>query len=79
MEQATCPKRVVLVVAPYYWGSGETKKEAVKVMRKAGFTGRLTQFCVYSAVSGTRVDGMGGLVWPGKFERPHLVEKQVKT
>ena len=68
-------KRVVVVVAPHYWGVGETKAEAIEKLRSAGFSGRLTRYVVYSAVSGTRVDGMGGLVWPANAEAPHLVEK----
>lgn len=58
-----------LALALYYWGSGETQEEAVKKMRKAGFSGRITsknKALLYVFPEGTEdpyVDNMGGVNW----------------
>lgn len=59
-----------LAVSQYYWGRGHTQEEAVKEMRKAGFSGRIGKktnkallYVFPPTLVEPSVDSFGGICW----------------
>lgn len=53
-----------LVVAPHYWGRGETKEAAWRAAREQGLKGKPNRYKVYRVTSDAFVDSFGNLSYP---------------
>jgi hypothetical protein len=73
IQEAQSPERThykYLAVSQYYWGRGHTQEEAVKEMRKAGFSGRIGKktnrallFIFPPTMREPHVDSFGNVHW----------------
>jgi len=59
----------VIAIGPHVWGRGDNIKEAVAQMRKAGFSGRLTQknHALFIVPKGAYVNEMGGINYDPRY------------
>lgn len=70
--------REFLVMAPHYWGKGDTLLDAVQAMQGAGGPTALTKtaLVVLDVPTGAYVDQMGNVTWTQGLEEPREIFKR---